>query len=111
MAATNPFGYLNFCSGFPPTDTAAVEVPLRVRFATIGVRAGKPFPVDRLTPEQKAKLETAMRNGLARIKRRVETFGKEENGWRVSTQGFGSRQMLAGDWTMRAAAAIRHLWQ
>jgi hypothetical protein len=111
LAETNPFRYLNFVLQFcPPMATAAVEIPLRARFATIGVEAGKPFPLDRLTPEQKARLETAMRNGLARIKRHVETFGKDENGWRVSTKGFGTRQMLAGDWTMRAAAAIAGIY-
>ena len=50
MAEENPFGYLNFVLQFrPPTGTAAVEVPLRARFATIGVEAGKRFPPGRFT--------------------------------------------------------------
>ena len=110
-AEKDPFGFLNFLLQFcPPTGTAAVEVPLRARFTKIGIEAGKPFPLDKLTPDQKARLETATSNGLARIKREVQTFGKDENGWRVGTKGFGSRQMLGGDWTMRAAAAMAGIY-
>lgn len=111
MAEKDPFGYLNFVLQFcPPTGTAAVEAPLRARFARIGVEAGKPFPADKLTPDQKARLETAVRDGLVKIKQEVETFGKNENGWRVSTKGFGTRQMLGGDWTMRAGAAMAGIY-
>ncbi|MGH7118587.1 MAG: DUF1254 domain-containing protein [Acetobacteraceae bacterium] len=106
MAEKDPFGYLNFVLQFcPPTGTAAVEVPLRARFAKLGVEAGKPFPVGKLTPEQKARLEMAVRNGLAKIKHEIETIGSNEDGWRVATEGFGTRQMLGGNWTLRAAAA------
>jgi hypothetical protein len=107
MAERDPFGYLAFLLQFcPPTGTAAVEVPLRARFARIGVEAGKPFPVDKLTPKQKASLESGARNGLAKIKHELEVIGREENGWNVATNLFGSRQMLAGNWTLRAAAAM-----
>ncbi len=111
MAEKDSFGYLNFLLQFcPPTGTAAVEVPLRARFAKIGVEAGKPFPVDKLTPEQKTRLEMAVRNGLAKIKHEIETVGRNENGWRVTTQGFGTRQMLGGNWTLRAAAAMAGIY-
>lgn len=111
MAEKDPFGYLNFVLQFcPPTGTAAVEAPLRARFARIGVEAGKPFPADKVAPDRKARLEMALRDGLAKIKQAVETFGKDENGWRVSTQGFGTRQMLGGDWTMRAGAAMAGIY-
>src|SRR6202022_2878827 len=66
-----PFAYLNFVLPFcPPTGPAAAEVPLRARFAKIGVEAGKPFPVDKLTPEQKAELQAGVKSGLERIKQR-----------------------------------------
>ena len=107
MAEKDPFGYLGFLLQFcPPTGTAAVEVPMRAQFARIGVEAGKPFPVDKLTPEQKASLEAGARNGLARIKQELEATGRDENGWHVATNLFGSRQALAGNWTLRAAAAM-----
>ena len=48
-----------------------MEVPLRARFAKIGVEAGKPFAADKLTPEQKTALESGMKSGLEKIKRKV----------------------------------------
>ena len=107
MAAQNPFGYLNFLIQFcPPTGPAAVEAPLRARFAKIGVEAGKPFPPTGLTPEMKASLEEGVKRGLAKIKQQVEGGGTNENGWRVATNAFGDRKMFAGNWTRRAAAAM-----
>jgi hypothetical protein len=94
----------------PPIGAAAVEVPLRARFARIGVEAGKPFQADRLTPEQKAGLAEGARLGLDHIKQQIATFGHEVNGWRISTSGFGTRQMLAGNWTNRAAAAMAGIY-
>jgi hypothetical protein len=111
MAAANPFEYLNFVLQFaPPTGAAAVEAPLRARFAQIGVEAGKPFSLDKLSPEQKGELVAAMKRGTEKIKQRVATFGRDENGWRVATDGFGDRQAYAGDWTLRAAAAMAGIY-
>jgi hypothetical protein len=111
LAAADPFAYLNFVLQFaPPTGAAKVELPLRARFAKIGVEAGKPFPVDALTPERKAALELGMKRGLEKIKEEVATIGNDENGWRVATHGFGDRQVNAGDWTLRAAAAMAGIY-
>jgi hypothetical protein len=111
LAEEDPFGYLSLLLQFcPPTGPAAVELPLRARFAKIGVEAGKPFPLGDLTPEQKAGLEKGIKQGLAKIKQQVETLGTNENGWRVSTKGFGDRKMLAGNWTFRAAAAMAGIY-
>ena len=110
-ADADPFAYLNFVLTFcPPTGPAAAEVPLRARFAKIGVEAGKPFPVDKLTPEQKAELQAGVKSGLERIKQRVAKLGRDENGWRVFTNGFGDRQEYAGDWALRAAAAMAGIY-
>jgi hypothetical protein len=111
MAGSNPFAYLNFVLQFcPPTGPAAVEVPMRARFAKIGVEAGKPFRVDSLTRQQKTTIETAMKNGIEKIKRKVGALGKDENGWRVVLNGFGDRQNYQGDWTLRAAAAMAGIY-
>jgi hypothetical protein len=111
LAESDPFTYVNFVLQFcPPTGPAAVEVPMRARFAKIGVQAGKPFAADSLSPEQKVALETAMKSGIEKIKRKVATLGKDENGWRVMTNGFGDRQVYAGDWTLRAAAAMAGIY-
>jgi hypothetical protein len=62
MAEADPFGYLAFLLQFAPaTGPAAVEEPLRAKFASIGIEAGKPFKTDRLSDEAKAALAEAAR--------------------------------------------------
>jgi hypothetical protein len=51
-----------------------------------------------------------VKSGLAKIEHEVATFGKDENGWRVATNAFGDRRMLAGNWTRRAAAAMAGIY-
>ncbi len=110
-ADADPFAYLNFVLTLcPPTGPAVAEVPLRARYAKIGVEAGKPFRVDELTPEQKAELELGMKSGLAKIEQKVGALGRDENGWRVATHGFGDRQAYDGDFTLRAAAAMAGIY-
>jgi hypothetical protein len=71
LADSDPFAYLNFVLRFcPPTGPAAVEVPLRARFAKIGVEAGKPFAADKLSPEEKTALESSMKSGIDKIPNR-----------------------------------------
>lgn len=107
LAEADPFGYLNFLLQFaPPTGPAAVEKPLRARFAKIGIEAGKPFPINTLTAEQRVELEKGVKSGIEKVKQQVEELGKSENGWRVATTGFGDRAAMNGDWTLRAAAAM-----
>jgi hypothetical protein len=111
LADSNPFAYLNFVLQFcPATGPAAVEVPMRARFAKIRVKAGKLFAVDKLTPEQKAALETGMKSGIEKIKQKVGDLGKDENGWRVALNGFGDRQAYHRDWPLRAAAAMAGIY-
>jgi hypothetical protein len=111
MADADPFAYLNFVLTLcPPTGPAAVEIPMRARFAQIGVQAGQPFPVDNLTPERKADLEAGMKSGLETIRQTVDKLGKDENGWRVATKGFGDRKAYAGDFALRAAAAMAGIY-
>jgi hypothetical protein len=107
MADADPFNYLAFLLQFcPPIGGAAVERPLRGRFAAIGLVAGKPFPAFQLGKKMWARMEAAMKQGLENIKAELGSFGQLENGWRVSTTGFGDRQTNGGNWTMRAAAAM-----
>jgi hypothetical protein len=111
MAAANPFAYLNFVLTLcPPIGPAAVEIPMRERFAKIGVEAGKPFPAGAPNPEEKAAFELAAKNGWETIKANLGSFGVEENGWRVTTNGFGDRKAFAGDFTRRAAAAAAGIY-
>ncbi len=110
-ADADPFAYLNFVLTLcPATGAAAVEVPMRERFAKIGVEAGKPFDVSKLTPDQKQEMESGVKAGLEKIKHAVGTIGGDEHGWRVATKGFGDRQAFAGDFTLRAAAAMAGIY-
>ncbi|HXV36293.1 MAG TPA: DUF1254 domain-containing protein [Myxococcota bacterium] len=110
-ADSDPFAYLNFVLQFAPaTGPASVELPLRARFAKIGIAAGKPFRIEELTPDQKAAITIGMKSGVEKIKQKVANLGKDENGWRVTTAGFGDRQAYAGDWTLRAAAAMAGIY-
>jgi hypothetical protein len=111
LADSDPFAYLNFVLQFcPPTGAAAVEVPMRARFAKIGVEAGKPFAADKMTPGEKTALESGMKSGIEKIKQKIPDLGKDENGWRVALNAFGDRQNYAGDWTRRAAAAMAGIY-
>jgi len=110
-ADADPFAYLNFVLAYcPPVGPAAVEIPMRTRFATIGVEAGRPFPATPLSATQQADLAAGMKSGLEKVKGAVATIGTEENGWRVATKGFGDRAEYAGNFTLRAAAAMAGIY-
>jgi hypothetical protein len=88
--------------------TAIVTPNSDTPYSFIGI--GKPFSLDKFSPEQKGELVAAMKRGIEKIKQRVATFGRDENGWRVATDGFGDRQAYAGDRTLRAAAAMAGIY-
>lgn len=99
----NPFAYLNFILQFAPaTGTATVEIPLRERFAKIGIEAGKPFPKAAYSIEEKQ----GVKEGLEKIKKEVSDLGTKVNHWHITTTGFGDRAAYNGNWTARAAAAM-----
>lgn len=111
LAADDPFAYLNFALQFCPlTGPAAVEKPMRERFAKIGIEAGKPFSLDKLTAEQKAEVAAGMKSGYAQIKNKVANLGVEANGWRIMTSGFVDRSAYQGDWLLRAAVALAGIY-
>jgi hypothetical protein len=110
-AENDPFVYLSFLLQFcPPIGNAEVERPLRARFAKIGIEAGKPFSLDKLDAEQKAEVAAGIKSGYEKIKQRRAVAGKEVNGWRIMSSGFGDREVLKGDYTLRAAAAMAGIY-
>jgi hypothetical protein len=110
-AEADPFAYLNFVLQFCPlTGPAEVEKPLRERFAKIGIAAGKPFSLDKLTVEQRAEVAAGMKSGYAKIKDKVAHLGHEANGWRIMTSGFVDRAAYKGDWLLRAAVALAGIY-
>ncbi len=111
LAESDPFTYLNFLLQFaPPVGSAVVEKSLRERFAKIGIMAGKPFAMDRFSPEQKAEIENGIKSAREKIKLQTTKLGTEQNHWRVATDGFGDRAALKDNWTLRAAAAMAGIY-
>ncbi|MBK7423975.1 MAG: DUF1254 domain-containing protein [Propionivibrio sp.] len=107
MEKADPFGYLAFLLQFAPTTgPAAVEVPLRKKFASIGIEAGKPFPSITLSDADKASMVAAVKPAEEAIKKKLETLGKPVEGWILVTSGIGDRATYNGDWTQRAAVAV-----
>ena len=99
--------YLPFLLQFsPPTGPAAVEVPLRQKFASIGIETGKPFPTIELSDADKTAMAEAGKAAEAAIKTKIGTMGKLVNGWGIITSGIGDRAEYNGDWAQRAAVAV-----
>jgi hypothetical protein len=59
-----------------------------------------------LTNSRLSSLEAGTKNGLAKIKHELEAIGRAEKGWHIAANLFGSRQILAGNWMLRTAAAM-----
>ncbi|MBK6865030.1 MAG: DUF1254 domain-containing protein [Ideonella sp.] len=97
--------YLDFLLQFAPAiGPAAVEEPLRAKFASIGIGPGKKFDFKDLSIEHKAAVGLAIKEGFEKIDKAAEGLGKEINGWQVGA-AFGDRAFYKGDWLLRAAAA------
>ncbi|HMB75032.1 MAG TPA: DUF1254 domain-containing protein [Kiloniellaceae bacterium] len=99
--------YLPFLLQFaPPTGSAAVEIPLREKFASIGIESGKTFPTIELSDADKTAMAEAGKAAEEAIKAKIEKMGKLVNGWIFVNSGIGDRDVYAGDWTQRAAVAV-----
>ena len=110
-AAKDPLGYLSFLLQFAPaTGSAAVEKPLRQKFASIGIVPGKPFSTEGWSEQEKAALFEGLKNGVEKVHTRAAHWGTEVHGWKISEEGFGSRAMLGEDYLLRAAAAIKGIY-
>lgn len=111
-AAKDRLDYLAFLLQFaPPVGPAEVEVLMRKKFASIGIEAGKPFPSIELTDELKAAISEGEKAGMEKAKERQADLGKSVNGWQMTEAGtFGSREMLKGDYLLRAAAALAGIY-
>ncbi|MCB1705552.1 MAG: DUF1254 domain-containing protein [Halioglobus sp.] len=100
------FDYLAFLLQYAPaTGSAAVEVPLRDKFAMIGIRAGRPFPSVSLTAADKAAIAAAAGPAESLIEEKLKTIGQPAEGWLMVTSGIGDRAVYNGDWVQRAAVA------
>jgi len=94
--------YFDFLLQFAPE--VPEEKALRAKFASIGIGPGKKFDFKDLSPEHKAAVGLAIKEGFDKIDQAVGTIGKKINGWNISS-AFGDRDFFKGDWLLRAAAA------
>jgi hypothetical protein len=96
------FNILNFALQFCPTNPSETEV--MVRFAKIGVGAGKPFDVSTLSPEMKTAIEQGMADAWADLanlqKEKIDT-GEVSLG-----DVFGTREYLKNNYLYRMAGAV-----
>src|SRR5271157_4337676 len=99
--------FLNFILQFcPPVEE---ENALRAKFATIGIEAGKPFDLDKLSDAQKAEEALGVKEGYDSIVKQKDEIGKTVNGWAVGS-AFGDRAFFHGNWPLRAAAALAGIY-
>ena len=105
MFTTDFAEYLDFLLQFSPsTGTAAVEKPLREKFATIGISDDQSALPKTLSPEVKAAIGEGVKAAFAKIGATAESVGTTVNGWQIGSAA-GSREFYKGDWALRAAAA------
>ncbi len=97
--------YLDFLLQFcPPVGTAAVEKPLREKFARIGIGPGKKVHHQNLPPAIKEALGDAVKAAFAKLEQTAESVGTPVNGWQIGSAA-GGRDFYKGNWALRAAAA------
>jgi hypothetical protein len=96
------FNILNFALQYTPTNPS--EKDLMVRFAKIGVGAGKTIDASTLSPEVSAAMTAGMTDAWAAF----ADFKKQkmDTGQVVSGDIFGTREFLKNNYMYRMAAAI-----
>jgi hypothetical protein len=99
--------FLNFILQFcPPVPE---ETALRAKFATIGIEAGKPFDLDKLSDAEKAEEALGVKEGYDAIVKQKDDIGKNINGWLVGSI-LGDRAFFNGNWLLRAAGALAGIY-
>ena len=99
--------YLNFLLQFCPTPPE--ETALRAKFVTVGIEAGKPFDLTKLSDVQKGELGLAVKEGYQAIEKQKDSIGKDINGWNVGA-AFGNRAFYNGDYLLRAGSALAGIY-
>jgi hypothetical protein len=100
VASPEFFNILNFILQFCPTDPS--ETGLMVRFAQVGVGAGKTFDASKLSPEMK----NAVTQGMADAWADLENLRKQIDAGKVTAgELFGTREYLKNNYLYRMAAA------
>jgi hypothetical protein len=98
----NFFPYLDAALQFVPETLRDREI--RAKLAKIGIGPGKTFDFKDLSPEHKAEILLAMKQGDGKVDKWLAEGNKKINGWNVGAF-FGDEDFFNGDWLMRAGAA------
>jgi hypothetical protein len=99
--------FLNFVLQFcPPVEE---EKALRAKFATVGIEAGKPFDLAKLSDAEKAEEALGVKEAYDAIEKQRDNIGKNINGWLVGS-ALGDRAFFHGNWLLRAAAALAGIY-
>jgi hypothetical protein len=98
----NFYEYLDAALQFVPV--APEDKDIRSRLARIGIGPDKTFEFKSLSPEHKAAVLLAMKEGDDKVDKFLASGMKDVNGWKVGSL-FGDSAFYKGNWLMRAAAA------
>lgn len=91
---------LPFCQPVHPD-----EVDLMTRMAAIGIGPGRSFDAGELDPDTRQAIRAGVEDARQAIGDEATNLGEKVNGW-TSTAVFGDRAFYAGDYLLRAAAAM-----
>ena len=101
-------GYLNFL--LEQLKPHPSEADLFERFAGIGIGPSLDFDPGKVDPETLAAIEAGVASAAEKIERAKKELGERKDGWMLISGAFGTREMMAGKYLTRAAAAAFGLW-
>jgi hypothetical protein len=96
------FNILNFVLGFCPPNPAETEI--MARFVKLGIGSHRTFDAKALSTEMLQAVEDGMADAWAEFKTYKET--ELDTGKRTSTDAFGTREFLHGDYLARFSGAV-----
>jgi len=101
----NFYPYLDAALEFVPVTPEDKAIRARLASIGIGIGPGKTFGFKDLSPEHKAAVLLAMKEGDDKIDKAIAGTGKNIHGWQVGGLAGGDRAFFHGDWLKRAAVA------
>ena len=99
---------LQFCSA-GRTGRSREAAAGEVRHS-IGIEAGKPFDLAKLSEEHKAEMEAGMKDGFDEMIKQRSTTSARTSTAGGSARCFGDRAFFNGDWMLRAAGAMAGIY-
>jgi len=88
-----------------PDDAAALE-----RFRRIGIAPGAEGTLEQMPPEIVEAIRAGAIAGNKRIEAETKVIGSQIAGWNTAFKGFGSREIIRGQYLLHAAGAMFGLY-